>query len=255
MSGPEGKSADLATVYILIPPSPLFAAHWSFFIPDILGTDVRGSCESDTGRRVHVAGDRLNGFKLEIIRNYNIRQHRGVGSRRFAVGSLLVAKENDKVNRENEVAAGGQGQLLLEIHRYYQGLDVPVEKMHEATERHMLDEGHACSPRDVDAFLSAQHAASPPKSKDEDEGGGYIDNEPRDAFEQICVAVEAPGPSLKSATSEGGRTRKAEVEDCQWWVKQVVSELVAKGLLVASSAEENGQARSPEEAVAGLPVH
>lgn len=39
-----------ATLYILIPPSPLFAAHWSLFIHDPLNTDTR--TESDKGRRI-----------------------------------------------------------------------------------------------------------------------------------------------------------------------------------------------------------
>lgn len=77
-----------ATLYILIPPCPLFAAHWSLFIHDPLNTDTR--TESDQGRRIHVSGDRLNGFHLEIIRNYNVRQHRGVGSRRFAIGRVIT---------------------------------------------------------------------------------------------------------------------------------------------------------------------
>lgn len=83
-SFPESSTA----LYVLIPPSPLFAAHWSFFIPDLLDATTRGSRESDHGRRIHVADDRLNGFKLEIIRNYNVRQHRSVGSRRFAIGRI-----------------------------------------------------------------------------------------------------------------------------------------------------------------------
>ena len=45
------------------------------------------------------------------------------------------------------------------------------------------------------------------------------------------------------------------MKDCQWWIKEVARELVAKGVL-ADLPEEGGTAvRSPEEVVAGLPVH
>lgn len=76
------------TLYVLVPPSPLFAAHWSFFLPDTLPYNriSHRHEESNTGRRIHVAGDRLNGFQLEMIREYNIRKHRSVGTRRFAIG-------------------------------------------------------------------------------------------------------------------------------------------------------------------------
>lgn len=167
-----------ATLYILLPPSPLFAAHWSLFIPD---TDTR--TESDQGRRIHVSGDRLNGFHLEIIRNYNVRQHRSVGPRHFAIGRITSPH-------------------------------TPT-----TTEPGSREE------------------------KDEDEGGGFLDNVPRDALEEVCVCVEAPGPSLNSVSGGGNgrRVKGGEVRDCQWWVRRVVGELVARGLLVGD--ERGGSQR------------
>lgn len=50
----------------------------------------------------------------------------------------------------------------------------------------------------------------------------------------------------------GGGSRGAEVRDCQWWVRRVVGELVARGLLVG---DERLEGREPEVVVNGLPVH
>ncbi|KAI2781305.1 hypothetical protein F4815DRAFT_444482 [Daldinia loculata] len=56
------------TIYVLVYPSRLFAAHWSFWLPYV-DTDNQ---QSNIGDRIHVTGDRLNGFKYEYIRNYNV---------------------------------------------------------------------------------------------------------------------------------------------------------------------------------------
>lgn len=61
--------------------------------------------------------------------------------------------------------------------------------------------------------------------KDEDEGGGYVDNPAHDELERICLEVDAPGLSLHPANSDeprhqAGRRLKVEVRDCQWWVRQ-----------------------------------
>ncbi|KAI1412041.1 hypothetical protein F5Y13DRAFT_180395 [Hypoxylon sp. FL1857] len=48
-------------LYVLVYPSRLFAAHWSFWLPYIKD----GNRQSDTGDRIHVTGDRLNGFLYE----------------------------------------------------------------------------------------------------------------------------------------------------------------------------------------------
>jgi hypothetical protein len=56
-------------LYVLVYPSRLFAAHWSFWIPDI-GADGR---ETHVGDRIHVTGDRLNGFEYEYICGYDVK--------------------------------------------------------------------------------------------------------------------------------------------------------------------------------------
>lgn len=58
------------TVYVLVYPSRLFSAHWSFWLPY---TDS-GDQQSNTGDRIHVTGDRLNGFQYEYDHNYDIRE-------------------------------------------------------------------------------------------------------------------------------------------------------------------------------------
>lgn len=58
------------TLYVHVFPSRLFAAHWSFWIPCIDDTGA----EQDTGYRIHVTGDRLNGFKYEYINDYDPRE-------------------------------------------------------------------------------------------------------------------------------------------------------------------------------------
>jgi len=57
-------------LYVLVYPSRLFAAHWSFWTPY---PDASGQ-ESDIGDRIHVTGDRLNGFQYEYVQNYNVRE-------------------------------------------------------------------------------------------------------------------------------------------------------------------------------------
>lgn len=95
------------------------------------------------------------------------------------------------------------------------------------------------------------------KRKDEDEGGGYVDNHPVDELERGCTSVEAPGPSLNKASEAGPDKRtKSEVRDCQWWIKQVVKALVDEGILGAlfdGSREET--AKLIGDAMAALPVH
>ncbi|KAI8966424.1 hypothetical protein F5Y11DRAFT_155326 [Daldinia sp. FL1419] len=56
------------TIYVLVYPSRLFAAHWAFWLPYI-DTEKK---ELKSGDRIHVTGDRLNGFQYEYIRNYNV---------------------------------------------------------------------------------------------------------------------------------------------------------------------------------------
>lgn len=200
------STGDQQRLYVVIPPSPLFAAHWSFFLPQHCSYDPvkKRYEESNKGRRIHVSGDRLNGFALEIIRDYSVSKHRSVGSRRYPVGIL-----------SSNCLQSTEG-------------DPDVGQCH--------------------------------KNKDDDEGGGYIDNQAVDSFETICLEVEAPGPSLRSAqqgaNATDGRRLKVEVRDCQWWVRQVVGVLEERGLLAPLPANGNSSpSKMPSALVASLPVH
>lgn len=201
-------------LYMLIPPSPLFAAHWSFFVPDALPFNPKTQRheESEMGTRIHVSGDRLNGFELEIIRKYDFRMHRGVTfSRRFPVG--LVSAEHLRPSDS-------------------------VKNYHDAAEQRM-------------------------KIKDEDEGGGFIDNSSTNAFEQACIAVEVPGPSLKSVSESSddlsitpGRGVRSEVKDCQWWASHVVQTLYREGILKPISSDlRDEELTNPVDIIARLPKH
>nr|POE48861.1 hypothetical protein CFP56_38958 [Quercus suber] len=173
------------TLYVLVPPSPLFAAHWSFFLPEMLPYDSNSKrCEESTmGRRIHVCGNRLTGFQLEIVRDYNVRKHLNVSNRQFPIAK------------------------------------VPL---------HVLQK---CDGISTSGFNEKECY------KDEDEGGGYVSNDPIDIFERICVEVHAPGPSLTQVgtgaelASRPGKRAKIHVKDCQWWILQVVEALRSKDLL------------------------
>ncbi|KAM3421448.1 hypothetical protein BST61_g1841 [Cercospora zeina] len=186
------------TLYVLVPPSPLFAAHWSFFLPDPTGYDnlSKRHEESTLGRRIHVAGDRLNGFQLEMIHGYDVSKHRGVASRKFPIGV------------------------------------VPARYLPPS------------------ARVSAVHSGV---EKDEEEGAGFVDNQPRDEFEQVCTQVEAPGPSLNPVSRGGsgvrGQKEKFEVRDCQYWVRKVVHELMTKGMLEKPSDVVMGQNEIPVDLI------
>lgn len=186
----------LRPVYVLTPPSPLFAAHWSLFIPE--------SQESSFGRRIHVSGDRLNGFKLEIIRGYDASLHRGLSSsRHFRIGNISPSK--------------------------YGTFSGPSTRSDDA-------------------------------QKDDDEGGGYVDNYATDELERVCLEVEAPGPSLnRVVASEAGRSSgprpKMEVKDCQWWVRQVVQLAYSRGILLASQSPDGTEGKDPTVLLESLPAH
>lgn len=191
--------SNRATLYVLIPPSPLFAAHWSFFITDFPFYDASSKRfeEPKTGRRIHVSGDRLNGFSLEFIRDYDISKHRSVRKYAIAIVSSAGLYHSNSYNNE-----------------------------------------------DHGTFMQ----------KDEDEGGGYVDNRPLDDFEKVCVEVEAPGPSL-NRVSDGGKRVKMEVKDCQWWVRQVVRALFEQTVISNLPDNVGGDGKSPIDIVPALPVH
>lgn len=73
-------------LYVLVPPSRLFAAHWSLFLPDADHDDPKQ--ESSTGTRIHVVGDRLDGFRLEVVRGYDSQKDRSLQGRMFALAQV-----------------------------------------------------------------------------------------------------------------------------------------------------------------------
>ncbi|KAL2214140.1 hypothetical protein CC79DRAFT_114311 [Sarocladium strictum] len=69
LPGKEAPASEYAytTLYVHVYPSPLFAAHWSFFLP-------REDLKSEIGDRIHVTGDGLNGFEYEYVRDYDPKE-------------------------------------------------------------------------------------------------------------------------------------------------------------------------------------
>ncbi|MCJ1254761.1 hypothetical protein MMC24_002577 [Lignoscripta atroalba] len=63
--GIRAQFAVPRNVYILVFNSPLFPAHWCFWIPHADNTDV--------GKRIHASGDASNGFTIVFERNYDLR--------------------------------------------------------------------------------------------------------------------------------------------------------------------------------------
>jgi hypothetical protein len=51
-------------VYLIVFPSPLFAAHWGLWIPSM--------GELDVGKYLHATGDAANGFQVAFKRNYDL---------------------------------------------------------------------------------------------------------------------------------------------------------------------------------------
>lgn len=197
-------SGETLPVYVVAPPSRPFASHWSLFVPDANSPATSGPDHKQTwlGRRIHVTGDRLNGFAYEMIRSYDVKKHRGVDAeRQFPIGSI--------------------------------------------DRKHLIVQG------DLSTVEPRGHAGG--VVKDADEGGGFVDNEARDDLERCCAHVTAPGPSLNDSLQplHNGKRLKVEVKDCQWWVRQVVQELVQRGILHRSSTAEG----DPMELVALLPIH
>jgi len=78
------------TLYVLVYPSRLFAAHWSLWLPY---SNADGQ-ESDIGDRIHVTGDRLNGFQYEYLREYNVRED-DRKPKSFAIGLLSPTALSD----------------------------------------------------------------------------------------------------------------------------------------------------------------
>ncbi|KAI1267653.1 hypothetical protein F5Y18DRAFT_378387 [Xylariaceae sp. FL1019] len=174
------------TLYVLVYPSRLFAAHWSLWIPHVQDFKV--------GDRIHVTGDRLNGFQYEYIRSYDV---------------------SDDDRHPNAFPIGSVNELHLK----------GVEDNSANTAEEMSD------------------------------GNNSVCN----AFDEACRQIPAPGPSLNKVSIAGGSTatagppKKAQVKDCQWWVKEVVSHLMEKQMLLP--LEEGNEIDSPISKVDGLPRH
>ncbi|KAI0096830.1 hypothetical protein F4776DRAFT_556960 [Hypoxylon sp. NC0597] len=179
-------------LYVLVYPSRLFAAHWSFWLPYL---DAHNQ-QLNTGDRIHVTGDRLDGFLYEYIRNYDV-------------------SEDDR--HPNAFPIG------------------------------LVSEAHLSEP-----------------SKDGNiNPGGEARRDPEDvainAFDKACREVPAPGPSLNKVNrTEAGRAtgpppKRAEVKDCQWWIKEATSHLVQTAILLP--LDEGNEGETPVLRVASLPRH
>ncbi|KAI1472384.1 uncharacterized protein F4812DRAFT_11326 [Daldinia caldariorum] len=92
------------TLYVLVYPSRLFAAHWSFWLP-YTDADDR---QSNTGDRIHVTGDRLNGFQYEYIRNYDVCEDDRNPSA-FPIG-LVSEMHLTQANKDETAISSGEDQ-------------------------------------------------------------------------------------------------------------------------------------------------
>lgn len=57
-------SSPKQPLFLIIYPSPLFAAHWSLFLPTPPNESL--------GTRIHVTGSSLSGFTHEFVRSYDL---------------------------------------------------------------------------------------------------------------------------------------------------------------------------------------
>ncbi|KAI1139345.1 hypothetical protein F5Y05DRAFT_345408 [Hypoxylon sp. FL0543] len=180
------------TLYVLVYPSRLFAAHWSFWLPYVND----GDRQSNTGDRIHVTGDRLNGFQYEYIRNYNV-------------------SEDDRHPNAFPIA--------------------------------LMSETHLIEPSKCGSII--------PGGEDPKDAEDITLN----AFDKACREVPAPGPSLNKVNRgdgdkpAGGVPKRAEVKDCQWWIKEATSYLVQVGILLP--LDEGHEGKSPVLRVDSLPRH
>ncbi|KAI1377586.1 hypothetical protein F4677DRAFT_41337 [Hypoxylon crocopeplum] len=158
------------TLYVLVYPSRLFAAHWSFWLPYI---DANNQ-QSNIGDRIHVTGDRLNGFQYEYIRNYDVCEDDRHPTA-FPIG-LVSETYLSKASKGGNSTSSGEGDTK----------DIALN-----------------------------------------------------AFDEACREVPAPGPSLNKVNrtevdkATGAPHKKVEVKDCQWWIKEAVSNLIKSEILLA----------------------
>ncbi|CAJ2510208.1 Uu.00g061080.m01.CDS01 [Anthostomella pinea] len=164
------------TLFVLVYPSRLFAAHWSFWLP-------YDDASNHIGDRVHVTGDRLGGFQYEYIRNYDVSED-DRHPKALPIG-IVSDTHLSKASKDENLAPSEKGQQ------------------------------------------DAEHVAF-------------------NAFDEACREVPAPGPSFNkvnrsdAAKAPGAPPKKAEVKDCQWWIKEAASHMVKTGMLL-SLEEEDGK--------------
>ncbi|KAI1483247.1 hypothetical protein F4774DRAFT_156740 [Daldinia eschscholtzii] len=179
------------TLYVLVYPSHLFAAHWSFWLPY---TDDNNR-QLNTGDRIHVTGDRLNGFQYEYIRNYDVCED-DRNPNAFPIG-LVPETHLIQANKDKTAVSSDKG------------------------------------PRDSE-------------------------NITLNSFDEACKKVPAPGPSLNKVNRGADKTigippKRAEVRDCQWWIKEATSCLIQAGILLP--LDERREKDTPTLRVNKLPQH
>ncbi|KAB5576069.1 hypothetical protein GE09DRAFT_1215793 [Coniochaeta sp. 2T2.1] len=54
------------------------------------------------------------------------------------------------------------------------------------------------------------------------------------ALEYLSLTIPAPGPSLKSSSTTGGRLR-VKIQNCQTWLRQLVDSMIDKGVIGAEA--------------------
>ncbi|PQE09994.1 hypothetical protein CJF31_00003916 [Rutstroemia sp. NJR-2017a BVV2] len=66
---PDSPAMSTRPIYLTVYSSPMFAAHWSIWIPDC---DANTQKTTAIGKRIHVHGDSRVGFDHEFVRNFNM---------------------------------------------------------------------------------------------------------------------------------------------------------------------------------------
>ncbi|SMR52316.1 unnamed protein product [Zymoseptoria tritici ST99CH_1E4] len=80
---------------------------------------------------------------------------------------------------------------------------------------------------------------------------------PRDQLEAMLAAVPAPARSFNKVTEgdgSGGKRKKPELSDCQWWTTRCVANLVESAILVPPQRGLNKH-KDPRDTVAQAPRH
>ncbi|KAI1648775.1 hypothetical protein F4815DRAFT_90977 [Daldinia loculata] len=100
-------------VFLLCYPSATFKSHWALFAPQVHDKKCRA------GRKIHVTGNVQQGFKHEIIRNYDLTQTRTKPLTPLEIGLVstqhLVEIAEDLRFAEDTAARDAFEQLVLSI--------------------------------------------------------------------------------------------------------------------------------------------